>query len=139
MKTLLKFATALLLFAAALPHPAAAAEDRIAEEAATVEAFYVAYCRQTADGGDPSTLFDRFLTDRLANKVKTIWEKSGYDPIVRAQDFDLKDLETLTVTHVDGAWYAVTYLAGYTHRCVVIPVRVRTVDGRTRLDDITVE
>ncbi|WP_418981803.1 hypothetical protein [Alistipes sp.] len=139
MITITRRVIVLLLATAFLPHFSVSAENRPAAEAEAVRAFYVAYCQRMADGGDPSELFGRFLTERLVKKVEAVREKSGYDPIVRAQDFNRNDLETITVAHVDAAWYAVAYLNGYTRKCVIIPVRVRTMDGEIRLDDIAVE
>lgn len=113
--------------------------DEILRAEAAIEAFYTVYCQNMADGRDDESLLDRHLTERLVKKVKTIREKNGYDPIVRAQDFDRKACSTLTVTHVDADWYAVGYLDGYSRKCVIVPVRVRSVDGSIRLDDIAVD
>lgn len=113
--------------------------DQIRRTEEAIEAFYTVYCQNMADGRDDESLLDRHLTEKLVKKVKAVREKHGYDPIVRAQDFDRKALPTLRVTHVDADWYAVGYLDGYNRKCVIVPVRARSVGGSIRIDDIAVD
>lgn len=113
--------------------------DQIRRTEEAIEAFYTAYCQNMADGRDDESLLDHHLTQSLVKKVRAVREKNGYDPIVRAQDFDRKALATLTVTHVDADWYAVGYLDGYNCKCVIVPVRVRSAGGSIRIDDIAVD
>lgn len=114
-------------------------ETRRAER--LLEEFYGAYCRDIAcPGGTKSDkLFERYLTEKLVNKIKIVGEESGYDLVIRAQDFNRNAIETITATHVAGNWYAIAYLDSYTHKCVIIPVKVMPVDGILRLDDIAAE
>ena len=69
-------------------------------------------------------------------KVRT---EQFYDPIIRAQDFNTNAVATISVTHVDGAWYAVAYLDRYNNRCVIIPVKATVENGALQITDIAIQ
>lgn len=137
----------LLFFLAGSPETVVAAPENNTPESETrraerlLEEFYGAYCRDIAcpSGTKSDKLFERYLTEKLVDKIKKVGEENGYDLVIRAQDFNRNALETITAAHVAGNWYAVAYLDSYTHKCVIIPVKVVPVDGTLRLDDIAAE
>lgn len=117
--------------------------DTTEKAPSVIMAFYTDFCKLIGGEGIVSeaeaALFAKFLTPGLIAKVQRIREENFYDPIIRAQDFDEKSLPTLTVTHVHGDWYAVSYFALYDRKCVVIPVKAAEIDGRVRISDIAIQ
>lgn len=111
--------------------------------AAVIATFYTEYC-SLYDGGSntperEAALLERYLTPDLVARVKRVRAEQGFDPLIRAQDFDRKAIPTLTVTSVDAAWYAVGYFDFYNNKCVVVPVRAIETDGTIRIVDLGIE
>lgn len=120
------------------------AQTAAATEKATsvITTFYTEFCRLVSGGGDSAAeaaLLSGFLTPELIAEVHRVREVNLYDPIIRAQDFDPNSLQTLTVTHVHGDWYAVSYYAPYNRKCVVIPVRTTESEGTIRISGIAIQ
>ena len=135
-----------MLFAAAANSRAVAGEPATAPKAGTeqtqmlLQAFYTDYCTFIAQGPDSAAepKLRECLTPETLRKVTRVRTEQLYDPISRAQDFDTNAVATITVTHVDGAWYAVAYLDRYNNKCVVIPVKATVENGALRITDITI-
>lgn len=136
-----------LLLAAATGSRAIASETAIAPKTETeqtqtlLQAFYTDYCTFVAKGPDSAAeqkLRD-CLTPETQRKVTKVRTKQFYDPIIRAQDFDTNAVATISVTHVDGAWYAVAYLDRYNNRCVIIPVKATVENGALKITDIAIQ
>lgn len=130
-----------VLFAAAAGTAARAAdaapsksETRQTQE--LLRAFYVEYCTAIAGSGD-SRAEQRLLDAHLTRQVLRKTEGLDYLALIRAQDFNAKDLETIAVTHVDGDWYAAGYFDSYGKSCVIVPVKVVVENGVLRITDIT--
>lgn len=80
------------------------------------------------------------LTKGLIEKLDRIRTATGCDPIIRAQDVSDDVLETLTVKHLSGNWYMVSYTWGKGSEFEStqnIPLRVAKIDGRYMIDYIT--
>ncbi|WP_195461273.1 DUF3828 domain-containing protein [Alistipes sp. D31t1_170403_E11] len=131
-----------MLFAAAANSRAVAGEPATAPKAGTeqTQAFYTDYCTFIAQGPDSAAepKLRECLTPETLRKVTRVRTEQLYDPIIRAQDFDTDAVATITVTHVDGAWYAVAYLDRYNNKCVVIPVKATVENGALKITDITI-
>lgn len=69
-------------------------------------------------------------------KVEKVGKRHGFDLLLRAQDFNRRALSTITVTPVDGEWYAAAYLDTYNKRRVVVPVRATMRKGQLVITDI---
>ena len=136
-----------LLIAAATGSRAIAAETATAPKTETeqtqtlLQAFYTDYCTFVAKGPDSAAeqkLRD-CLTPEAQRKVTKVRTEQFYDPIIRAQDFNTNAVATISVTHVDGAWYAVAYLDRYNNRCVIIPVKATVENGALQITDIAIQ
>lgn len=96
-------------------------------------AFYTAYCALVAGDDDPAAerqLLDRHLTPDARRKMERAIDKSGANPLLRAQDLGPEAAATLAVAHVEGAWYAVAHFDRYAGRCTIVPVEA-TLTGDT--------
>lgn len=69
-------------------------------------------------------------------KVEKVRKENNFDPLLRAQDFNKQALPTITVTSVEGEWYAAAYLDTYNKRCVVVPIRASMRKGQLVITDI---
>lgn len=136
-----------LLLAAATGSRAIASETVTAPKTETeqtqtlLQAFYTDYCTFVAKGPDSAAeqkLHD-CLTPETQRKVTKVRTEQFYDPIIRAQDFNTNAVATISVTHVDGAWYAVAYLDRYNDRCVIIPVKATVENGALKITDIAIQ
>lgn len=148
MKYLLPFV--LMLFAAISAGPssarntaAAATKSTAGSASATeqtreaLEKFYTEYARWMSASFDEEIAEPASpLDDATRRKVEKAREESGGDPLVRAQDFNKRSLPTITVTSVDGEWFAAAYLDTYNKRCVVVPVRATMRKGQLVITDI---
>lgn len=80
------------------------------------------------------------LTKGLVEKLNKVRTATDCDPIIRAQDTSDDVLETLTVKHLSGNWYMVSYTwgkGGEFESTQNIPVRVARIDGQYMIDYIT--
>ena len=80
------------------------------------------------------------LTKGLIEKLDRVRTATGCDPIIRAQDVSDDVLETLTVKHLNGNWYMVSYTWGKGSEFEStqnIPLRVAKIDGQYMIDYIT--
>ena len=77
------------------------------------------------------------LTKGLIEKLDRVRTATGCDPIIRAQDVSDDVLETLTVKHLNGNWYMVSYTWGKGSEFEStqnIPLRVAKIDGQYMID-----
>lgn len=102
-----------------------------------LRAFYVEYCTLIAGSGDSRAAEQRLLDAHLTRQVLRKMDKLDYMALIRAQDFNAKDLETVTVTHVDADWYAAAYFYSFGKSCVIVPVKAVVENGMLRITDIT--
>lgn len=111
--------------------------------AAAIATFYTEYCTLYDAGsntpGREAALLGRYLAPDLVARVERVRAERGFDPIIRAQDFDRKAIPTLTVTRVDADWYAVAYFDFYNSKCVVVPVKAAETQGTIRIVDLAIE
>ena len=56
--------------------------------------------------------------------------------VIYAQDFDQKGVKSLTVKHIEGDWYAVSYYNLYDQHCVIIPLKISILNDIIKIDDI---
>lgn len=125
------------------PSSAAAPESETEQTQALLYAFYTDYCTLIAESSDnfaaEQKLLDSVLTPQVRRKVTQVRTEQFYDPIIRAQDFNPKALATISVTHVDGDWYAAAYLDCYNNKCVVVPVKATVENGALKITDIAIQ
>ncbi len=103
--------------------------------------FYVSYATNVAQKSDSENglLKKKWLTSKCAHQVDSLVAQTNADPIIRAQDFDTKDVKTLVVKHLRDDWYVASYVYGYSGKLVVIPVRVKYEGKQVKIDYISPE
>lgn len=107
-----------------------------------IKDFYVSYASNVANGFDVKndTLLTENMTPELIAKVHSIRAEALYDPIIRAQDFDLNDVKSFDVKPLEDGWYLVSYLWNSDEKKrTEIPVKATVVNGKLLIDDITPE
>ena len=107
-----------------------------------VKFFYVSYATNVSNGSDVANdaLLAQNLTQSLIERVQRIKAATQSDPIIRAQDFNLNDLSSFDVKHLDGEWYLVSYAQKAAQgKRIEIPVKTTNVNGRFLIDYITPE
>ncbi|MBR8719833.1 hypothetical protein IX307_001057 [Bacteroides pyogenes] len=107
-----------------------------------VKNFYMSYASNVAHGFDSKNeaLLNENMTQALIGKVKRMRAATQSDPIIRAQDFNLKDINTFEVSHLEGGWYSVNYVQGAKEKKRVdIPIRITNMDNKLLIDYITPE
>ncbi len=117
------------------PEGSASATEQTRE---ALEKFYMEYTRWMSARFDGVTAIPALpLDDATRRKVGKSTAETDGDPLIRAQDFNKRSLPTLTVTPIDGDWYAVACLDTYENRGVVIPVRTLLRQGQLAITDVT--
>ena len=107
-----------------------------------VKNFYVSYATNVSNGSDVENdaLLVQNLTQSLIERVQRIKAATQSDPIIRAQDFNLNDLSSFDVKHLDGEWYLVSYAQKAAQgKRIEIPVKTTNVNGRFLIDYFTPE
>ncbi len=76
------------------------------------------------DGIDKNTLYGKYLTKSMQDKMHRLTQVTNSDILLRAQDFSDYGRESVSVKHLDWHWYEVTYQFSPTTKPERIPVRI---------------
>ena len=86
--------------------------------------------------GNTTSLYAKFLTKAMQEKVWRMSYDSDINPVIRAQDIPEDSCETLKIEPLEDSWYMVSYIMGkgteYEDK-VAIPVKVVREDGEYRV------
>jgi len=116
------------------------AEEKDASQ--TIKNFYVSYASNVSNGFDAKNdlLMTENMTQELIAKVYRMREATQSDPIIRAQDFNSKDLNYFNVKHLGSGWYMVSYTRNPDRsKRIEIPVKAIDVNGKFIITYITPE
>lgn len=111
-----------------------------------IKEFYIAYATEIASSksvdsikSSINSLKCQYMTPELIGKLSRLSTATGADPVIRAQDFNEKAIETLDVKPLKEDWYMVSYSSSDTNgkKQVFIPLRVNLVGERYLIDYIT--
>lgn len=114
-------------------------QNNKADESQMIKNFYVSYASNVANGlnSKNDALLTENMTPELIAKIQRMRAATQGDPIIRAQDFNLKDINSFDVKHLKGEWYMVSYIQNSDKKSVEIPVKITNVKGKYLIDYIT--
>lgn len=110
-----------------------------------IKEFYTAYITEVSSNDPPMVMAEKldslqkiYCTDKLLDRLPDIIEKTGADAFLKAQDSNIKSLETLTIkkdsTKPNG--YIVSYSDPYSKTQITIGLTVIEKKSRIKIDSI---
>ena len=121
--------------------PIQASKEETDEATKMILEFYDKYIRQQdkmpcLDCEEIRKIEREFLSNKLIKKIKPITEYRDMDPIVKAQDTNLKWLDSLKVKKINSKRYNVYLFNFYDNRYDSIQLKVAKKKDRYIIDDI---